>query len=83
MEDAANNLLQRVWSKQNRVEKSDVLTPWKERERRRHELFVAEPDPAVRQGMFGRAYNPAAPHLNSTLGVLKIEKGDRVRWDDE
>jgi hypothetical protein len=49
--------------------KSDVLTPWKETERRRREVFVPSgtPDPAVRQGIFGRALNsdPAFRHLNS------------------
>lgn len=53
------------------AEKSDILTPWKEQERRRREVYVASgtPDTAIRRGMFKRAANPAAPHLNSRDGI--------------
>lgn len=51
--------------------KKDILTPWKEMDRRRREVYVASgtPDPATRQGIFGRAVNPTAPHLNSIDGA--------------
>jgi hypothetical protein len=50
--------------------KSDILTPWKEVDRRRREVYVATgiPDPSVRQGMFNRSLNPTRPHLNSRDG---------------
>ena len=50
--------------------KSDVLTAWKEQDRRSHEVYVSEgvPDPAVRRGMFHRALNPTRPELNSRDG---------------
>lgn len=50
--------------------KSDILTPWKEQERRRREVYVASgtPDPAIRKGMFRRSLNPVQSHLNSREG---------------
>lgn len=68
LEDAANDLLRRSLSAITKhSDKSDVLTPWKETERRRREVYVMSgtPDPALRKGDFHRAYNPALPHLNS------------------
>lgn len=53
------------------ADKDDILTPWKERMRREREVFnssgVAEPQ--TRRGIYGRAKNPAHPHLNSTDGA--------------
>jgi len=51
--------------------KSDILTPWKERDRRSREVYtgVGTPDPSIRQGMFHRRVNPSLPHLNSRDGV--------------
>jgi hypothetical protein len=51
--------------------KKDILTPWKERERRRREVYVnsGTPDPSTRQGMFHRALNTACPELNSRDGI--------------
>lgn len=50
--------------------KSDVLTPWKEMDRRRREVFTEAgvPDGAVRRGMYHRAWNSTRPHLNSVEG---------------
>ena len=52
--------------------KSDILTPWKEAQRRRREVYVGSgtPDPAVRQGMFHRRTNPTRPQLNSRDGLF-------------
>lgn len=54
-------------------EKSDILTPWKEAERYRREVYVASgsPDQATRKGMFHRAANAARPELNSRDGVSR------------
>ncbi len=54
-------------------EKSDILTPWKESERHRREVYVSSgtPDPSTRKGMFHRRTNPARPELNSRDGVAR------------
>lgn len=51
--------------------KSDILTPWKEQDRRSREIYVASgtPDASLRVGMYHRALNPNRPHLNSRDGV--------------
>ena len=53
--------------------KSDILTPWKETERHRREVYVADgvPDAATRRGMFYRSINPARPELNSRDGIAR------------
>ena len=53
--------------------KSDILTPWKEKDRRDREVYAESgaPDAAVRKGMYHRAYNPVASHLNSRDGVVR------------
>lgn len=52
-------------------DKADILTPWKEAERYRREVYVSSgsPDPAARQGMFHRCTNAARPDLNSRDGI--------------
>lgn len=56
--------------------KSDVLTPWKETERKRREVYVSSgsPDAAIRRGNFGRAANASAHHLNSREGVAPASR---------
>lgn len=53
--------------------KSDILTPWKEKDRRDREVYteVGIPDAALRKGMYHRAYNSSSLHLNSRDGVLR------------
>lgn len=53
--------------------KSDILTPWKEKDRRDREVYAESgaPDAAVRKGMYHRAYNPVSSHLNSRDGVVR------------
>ena len=48
------------------VDKSDILTPWKEDMRRRREILnsTGVADPAVRKGIYGRAANRDRPELN-------------------
>lgn len=54
-----------------RSEKSDILTPWKEQDRRSREVYNATgvAEPTTRRGIFHRAWNPASPHLNSVAGA--------------
>lgn len=54
-------------------EKSDILTPWKEAERYRREVYVASgvPDASTRRGVFHRSTNPARPELNSRDGICR------------
>jgi len=53
--------------------KSDILTPWKEKDRRDREIYVESgaPDAATRRGMYHRSYNPTAGHLNSRDGIVR------------
>jgi hypothetical protein len=55
------------------IEKADILTPWKEVDRRSREVYVntGTPDPIFNRGMFHRAANPRSPHLNANDGVMK------------
>lgn len=68
LEAAANEILrQSLVGVTKYSEKSDILTPWKEQDRRNREVYVESgvPDAATRKGMYHRRYNPAMPHLNS------------------
>lgn len=60
-------------------DKADILTPWKEQERRRHEIYVPSgvPDSANREGIFHRSTNAASPHLNSRDGN-RTTRGSRL-----
>jgi hypothetical protein len=46
--------------------KRDILTPWKEHDRRSREVYASSGtvDPAINRGMFNRDLNATAPHLN-------------------
>lgn len=54
-------------------EKSDILTPWKEQDRKNREVYVESgtPDPTSRRGMFHRAWNSRDDHLNSREGMSR------------
>jgi hypothetical protein len=56
-----------------RSEKSDILTPWKEQDRRSREVYPAAgfPDANTRRGMFHRSHNPTRPDLNSRDGIMR------------
>jgi hypothetical protein len=60
----------------SRTAKSDILTPWKEEDRYNREVYTASgvADPAVRRGMFRRAWNPMHPHLNSRDGYYPVRR---------
>lgn len=69
LEEAANALLAQQTSRQNRQQKEDILTPWKEKDRTSREVYVSTgtPDSSLVKGNFNRAWNshPAHSHLNS------------------
>jgi len=74
LEAEANRLLKESLAGVTRhADKADILTPWKETERRRREVYVRDgvPDPATRKGMYHRATNPARPELNSRDGIAR------------
>lgn len=61
-------------------DKADILTPWKQDDRRKREVYMASgvPDRSLRQGMFHRAWNPKQQHLNSRDGLARHSgQGDR------
>jgi hypothetical protein len=60
------------------ADKSDILTPWKEKDRKDREVYTdsGTPDPAFRKGMFRRAWNSRDSHLNSRDGHVR---GRRVQ----
>lgn len=68
LEDEADRILAEYHRTVTRPEdKKDILTPWKEQDRRSHEIFVRDgvPDRASRNGIFHRAVNPEHKWLNS------------------
>ena len=71
LEDEANRLLvESLRGVRKYSDKADILTPWKEKDRRKREILVAGgiADSTVRSGNFRRAFNPARPELNSRPG---------------
>jgi hypothetical protein len=81
LEEAANALIKQSLAGTTRhADKSDILTPWKADERRRREVMVPSgtPDPAVRSGIFTRAINPTAGHLNSRMGSVRGKRISQV-----
>lgn len=57
----------------SREEKSDILTPWKEKNRLSKEVYnvTGFPQPSIRNGMFHRTLNRARPWLNSRDGIAQ------------
>lgn len=69
-------------------EKSDILTPWKEADRRNREVLSHSGviDPAIRRGMYHRVANPQYPHLNSRDGIappIKMMGASPDDWGDD
>jgi len=88
LEDAANALLYPALASITRhADKSDILTPWKEHDRRKREIYVTSgtPDPALRRGIFTRAANSEHPHLNSVEGMTPPKSSGHgpSSWDRE
>jgi hypothetical protein len=81
LEDEANRLifgsLKGVTSQQA---KSDILTPWKQQDRHSREVMSSNGtiDPAIRKGMYHRAANKGAPHLNSRDGHTRGHRVSRI-----
>lgn len=74
LEEAADRLIKESLRNVTRhADKSDILTPWKEYDRRSHEVMVPSgtPDAAVRSGIFTRVLNPQSSHLNSRMGQVR------------
>lgn len=70
----------------SREEKSDILTPWKEKNRKSREILSRSGHPidgALRRGMYHRAYNPVQTHLNSYDGTGSRPIKMSASWDDE
>lgn len=75
LDDAATELIrQSLEGVTSMREKSDVLTPWKEMDRRRREVYTDQgtPDGALRRGMYHRAWNSTRQHLNSVDGRVPV-----------
>ena len=52
--------------------KSDILTPWKENDRRSKEVLTSSgnpPDAQIRRGMYHRVQNRDKPYLNAREGI--------------
>lgn len=74
LEDEANRLIKEsLRGVTKHSEKSDILTPWKQMERYRREVYSRSGvvDASIRRGMFHRASNPSKPELNSRDGVAR------------
>lgn len=70
----------------SREDKSDILTPWKEKNRRSKEILSRTGHPidgALRRGMYHRAYNSRQTHLNSYDGTGSRPIKMDARWEDE
>lgn len=73
LEQAADEMLrQSLLGEKSRERKSDILTPWKEANRRSMEVYTSDgvPDASFRRGMFKRERNRTKPYLNSCDGVV-------------
>lgn len=60
----------------SRTEKSDILTAWKLEDRTTREVLTSTgfADPAVRKGMYHRAWNRKHGHLNSRDGHYPVRR---------
>lgn len=71
LERAANEMLrQSLAGVTKHSEKADILTPWKEQDRYRREVYNKDgiPDSSMRRGNFHRVANRERPELNSREG---------------
>lgn len=72
LEEAADRLIREsMRGSTSHASKSDILTPWKEQDRRRREVYnpTGVADSSIRRGIFTRMASPTHPHLNSRDGV--------------
>jgi hypothetical protein len=81
-EEATRLITESLKGVTSHAEKRDVLTPWKEQDRRRRELplsAVGAPDASMRRGMFHRTAS-TAPHLNSRDGIVDPQRIPRYTY---
>lgn len=84
LDDAATELIRKSLEGVTSMSaKSDILTPWKDQDRKRREVYSSEgvPDGALRRGMYHRAWNSTHRHLNSTDGKVPIPVDLRIGGD--
>jgi hypothetical protein len=77
LEDEADRILcEALRGITSREAKSDILTPWKLEDRTNREVLTSTgvADPAVRSGMFRKAWNPKHSHLNSREGYYPVRR---------
>lgn len=63
--------------------KKDILTPWKEMDRRSKEVMAHSGtiDPSIRRGMYHREVNRTKPYLNSRDGAAPAYRTMAVQDD--
>lgn len=88
LEDAANEILrQHLAGITRHQDKADILTPWKEQDRRKREVYVnsGTPDGSIRRGIFTRDANTQHGHLNSVQSQIpsKFSGHGPNAWDNE
>lgn len=74
LEAAANEMIRKsLEGVTSMAEKSDILTPWKEQDRRNREVYnpTGVADPSLRKGMYHRTWNSRDDHLNSRDGSAR------------
>jgi hypothetical protein len=83
LEDEADRLIYDQVRGIKKHSENDILTPWKEKDRRRHEIYVPSgvPEAANRLGIYHRVINTTRPELNSREGVARglQARGDSTR----
>ena len=85
LEDEANRLIREsLFGVTSMEAKKDILTPWKEQDRKNKEILVSGgvPDAAIRQGNYHRAWNRHQPHLNSRDCITPGRRYEVVAQDD-
>lgn len=86
LEAAANELIREsLEGVTRRADKSDILTAWKEQDRKRREVYSSSGvvDAAMRKGYFHRAWNPAHAHLNSREGIAPANRFSTSMFHDD
>lgn len=84
LDDAATELIRKSLEGVTSMSaKSDILTPWKDQDRKRREVYTEEgvPDGALRRGMYHRAWNSTHRHLNSVDGKVPVPADLRIGGD--
>lgn len=77
LDDAATEMIRKsMEGVTSMAEKSDILTPWKEKDRQSREVYstTGTPDSSTRLGMYNRAWNSRDTHLNSRDGVTRASR---------